>query len=60
MKKPLNRNLRIRLNEDEDKALADLVLILGERTRSGVVRKMIREAIGQGPDNHIAVPSHRK
>jgi hypothetical protein len=50
MKKPLNRNLRIRLNEDEDKALADLALILGEWTRSGVVRKMIREAIGQGPD----------
>jgi len=50
MKRPLNRNLRIRLNEDEDKALVDLVLTWGERTRSGVVRKMIREAIGQGPD----------
>jgi len=50
MKKLLNRNLRIRLNQDEDKALVKLSIILGERTRSGVVRKMIREAIGQGPD----------
>jgi hypothetical protein len=50
MKKPLNKNLRIRLNEDEEKILLDLAVILGERSRSCVVRRMIREAGGQGPD----------
>ena len=50
MKKPLNRNLRIRLNEDEDKGLVVLAVALGEKTRSRVVRKMIRKKLSRGPD----------
>ena len=42
-RKPLNRNLRIRLSEDEDERLLLLAGALGEKTRSRVVRKMIRE-----------------
>lgn len=49
-KKPLTRNLRIRLNEDEDRAFVQLAQTVGEKTRSRLIRKMIREAIGQGPD----------
>lgn len=49
-RKPLNRNLRIRLNEDEDKSLETLAKSSGAMTRSRIIRQLIREAIGQGPD----------
>ena len=49
-KKPLNWNLRIRLNEDEEQILIQLSQIFHEKNRSRIVRKMIREAGGQGPD----------
>jgi len=50
MRKPLDRNLRIRLNVDEEKILLELTATLGETSRSCVVRRMIRESGGQGPD----------
>lgn len=49
-KDPHNKNLRIRLTEEEDRAIVVLARFLGEGTRSRIIRKMIREAIGQGPD----------
>jgi len=48
--KPLDRNLRIRLSEEEDQAIVFLARSFGEENRSRIIRKMIREAIGQGPD----------
>ena len=50
MRKPLDRNLRIRLNVDEEKILLELAAALRETSRSCVVRRMIRESGGQGPD----------
>jgi len=50
MKEPCNRNLRIRLTEIEEKIVLDLCAMLHEKSRSRVVRRMIREAGGQGPD----------
>jgi hypothetical protein len=49
-REPLDRNLRIRLNAKEDNGLAWLAQKLGQKTRSRLVRKMIREALDQGPD----------
>ena len=48
--KSLNRNLRIRLSEEEDHAIVFLARAFGEENRSRLIRKMIREAIKQGPD----------
>jgi hypothetical protein len=49
-RKPLNKNIRIRLNEDENQALTALVIACGEKNMSNIIRKLIREGIGQGPD----------
>src|SRR3954470_1189742 len=49
-KEPLIKNLRIRLNESENHAVIELAKSQGEKTRSRIIRKMIREAVGEGPD----------
>jgi len=46
----LNRNLRIRLTSEEDQAIVQLAQSHGLDNRSRFIRKLIREAIGQGPD----------
>ena len=50
MKEPLDKNLRIRLNASEDRAVIQLAGSRGEKTRSRLVRKMIRDSIAEGPD----------
>ena len=50
MIEPRDRNLRIRLTHSEEKIVLDLCEALHEKSRSRVVRRMIRESGGQGPD----------
>ena len=45
-----DRWANLRLNQDEAKALDLLTSRLGEISRCRVLRKMILEAVGQGPD----------
>jgi hypothetical protein len=49
-REPLNCWAHVRLNRGEQNALLFLQARLGLRTRSRVLRKMIREAVGEGPD----------
>jgi predicted DNA-binding protein len=44
------RNYCLRLTDMEDQYLYQLATKLGEKTRARLLRKMIREAIEQGPD----------
>jgi hypothetical protein len=48
--KILNKIFSMRLNDQEDQALVRLAGTLGAKTRSRVVRKLIRDALGLGPD----------
>src|SRR5215472_11402706 len=47
---PLNRWVHVRLNAEEESALGQLQSGLGARCRSELLRQLIREAVGQGPD----------
>jgi hypothetical protein len=49
-REPLNCWAHVRLNRGEQNALLLLQNRLGVRTRSRVLRKMIREAVGEGPE----------
>jgi hypothetical protein len=49
-KTAMHKILCIRLGDQADQALLHLMKTLGTKTRSRVVRKMIMEAAGLGPD----------
>ena len=45
----LTKNLCVRITDYDDQALAELTVRLGEKKRTQVVRKLIRERVGLGP-----------
>ena len=49
-KKPFERVMHFRITEEENQELIFLARSFGLENRSRILRKMIREAMGQGPD----------